>query len=177
MAGKPVADGTADGQEFRDSFAEFERGVLQDNIVLCDQKAGILLAFAAAMILVCLQGFDTRGAPLSAATIAVRGAFALGAIAFVVSCHFALETVFPRIRRGADDHIYWESKVFKLSVERYVARFREMDVEAEAENRLRYLHKLAEICRTKFRHFRRAMRLAQVGFVVLMLAYLGRSLA
>jgi len=176
MAGKTLAEDEASAQEFRDSFAEFERGVLQDNIILCDQKAGILLAFAAAMILVCLQGFDTRGAHLAALALVIRGAFAIGAIAFVVSCHFALQTVFPRIRRGADDHIYWESKVFKLPVERYVASFREMDIAAEGENRLRYLHKLAEICRTKFRHFRRAMSLAQVGFVVLMLAYLGRSL-
>ena len=176
MPGKATAEGTISSQEFRENFAEFERGVLQDNIILCDQKSGILLAFAAAMILICLQGFDVREAHRTGVSLAIHGAFAIGAVTFLVSCHFALATVFPRIRRGADDHIFWESEVFKLPVDRYVARFRDMDIEVESENRLRYLHTLASICRAKFRHFRRGIRLAQVGFIILILAYIGRSL-
>lgn len=175
MASGSVTDEDLGEQVFRDSFAEFERGVLQDNILLCDQKSGILLAFAAAMVLVCLDGCRDPIVHPILLRLLDRGAFAVGAIAFLFSCYFALQTVVPRIRRGGDDHIYWESSVFKLPVERYVARFREMDSQVEGENRLRYLHSLASICRIKFRHFTRAMYLGELGFLILIVASIGRT--
>lgn len=171
-------DRVADDDAFRDAFADFERGVLQDNIMLCDQKSGILLAFSAAMVLVCLQGLGA--APKEAGqwlTLAIRAGFVVGTIAFLVSCYFALATVTPRIRKGPDDHILWESSVFKLPVDDYVARFREMNVELERENRLRYLHTLAAICRTKFRRFAQAMQFGMAGFIALLAAELVLALS
>jgi hypothetical protein len=165
-------------QDIRDQFAEFERAVLQDNIILCDQKSGILLAFAAALILVCLDGFNApelKHAGLLAK--GSRGLLVVSALSFLVCCYFALSTVIPRIRKGPDDHIFWESPVFKLPVEQYVERFRNMDVVLERDNRLRYLHTMASICRTKFRHFALALRFGQLGFVALVLAEIAHTFA
>lgn len=162
----------------RDRFADFERAVLQDNIILCDQKSGILLAFAAALILICLDGF--KGAGIHEAGLAVRaaqGLLGLAGLAFLVCSYFALTTVTPRIRRGRDDHIFWESPVFRLPVEDYVARFRAMDAALERDNRARYLHMLAAICRTKYRHFALALRFGQGGFLALVAAELLHAFA
>jgi hypothetical protein len=163
----------------RDRFADFERAVLQDNIILCDQKSGILLAFAAALILICLEGFKSADVHAAAgfAARAAQGLLGLAGLAFLVCSYFALTTVTPRIRRGRDDHIFWESPVFKLPVEDYVARFRVMDVAAERDNRTRYLHMLAAICRTKYRHFAVALRFGQAGFIALVLAELIHAFA
>ncbi|WP_242136905.1 hypothetical protein [Sphingomonas sp. TREG-RG-20F-R18-01] len=35
----------------RERFADFERSVLQDNIILCDTKCGVLLAFTGTMVI------------------------------------------------------------------------------------------------------------------------------
>jgi hypothetical protein len=163
-------------EEMRDRFADFERGVLQDNIILCDQKAGILLAFAAAMILVSLEGFSSPEVrKFAAMALVARGAFVVSALAFLASSSLALATVVPRIRKGPDDHIFWESPVFKLPVDQYVASFRDMDVERERENRLRYLHTMAAICRSKYRHFAAALRLGQLGFIALVAAEIAQA--
>ena len=176
MARTGAGDESASEAEARDRFAEFERGVLQDNIILCDQKAGILLAFAAAMILVSLDGFAAPGLRKAAAlALLARGAFVLSALGFLVSCYFALATVVPRIRKGPDDHIFWESPVFKLPVEEYIARHRTMDVEHERRNRLVYLHAMAGICSSKYRHFAVALRLGQLGFIALVLAEIAQA--
>jgi hypothetical protein len=44
----------------RDRFADFERSVLQDNIILCDGKSGVLLAFDGAMVIFCVDTFVER---------------------------------------------------------------------------------------------------------------------
>ena len=177
MARNAIPDKDQDDEHFRSAFAEFERAVLQDNIMLCDQKSGILLAFAAAMILVSLQGFATREAhkPDGVVSILILGGFLFAAVAFLATCYFALATVTPRIRKGPDDHIFWESRIFLLPVEQYVARFREMDTDTERENQLRYLHTMARICRTKFHQFAFAMRFGLLGFIALVLAYVGNA--
>lgn len=167
----------AEAEAMRDRFAEFERAVLQDNIMLCDQKAGILLAFAAALILLCLEGLNSPDGPTGWLLVASRAGLALAGLAFMASCAFALATVVPRIRPGPDDQIFWESPVFSLSVDDYVARFADMDVEVERQNKLRYLHTMAGICRAKFRHFRRAIRFGEAGFLLLVLAELIKILA
>lgn len=176
---RPPSRREADAEEdMRDQFAEFERAVLQDNIVLCDQKSGILLAFAAALILVCLDGFNAPELQQPGLITRVAQTFlGVSAVAFLVCCYFALSTVIPRIRKGVDDHIFWESSVFKLPVEQYVERFRNMDVVLERDNRLRYLHTMAGICRTKFRHFALALRFGQLGFVALVLAEIAHTFA
>jgi len=156
-------------------FADFERGVLQDNIILCDAKSGVLLAFDGAMVIFCIDAFVGGHAPhQDALHIAANGLFLLAAAAFLVSCHFSLTTVLPRLRRGREDHIFWEAPVFDLPVERYVETMEKLDVEMERRDKLSHLHMLAGICRTKFGHFQISIRSAQAAFLLLILAELAR---
>jgi hypothetical protein len=54
---------------------------------------------------------------------------------------------------------------------------RHMDVTTGSDDKLRHLHMLAGICKKKFHHFQVAIRLAQVGFVLLVAAEFGRVVA
>jgi hypothetical protein len=157
----------------RDRFADFERAVLQDNIALCDTKAGLLLAFTGAMVIFCIDAFVTvhaaPGAYQRFVGPAMRGLFVIATIGFLASAQFSLTTVLPRMVRGAGDHVFWESPVFKLPVERYVAEMEILDPAVERHDKLRHLHLQAGICRRKFGHFATAMRLAQLAFVALVI--------
>ncbi len=153
---------------------DFERGVLQDNIILCDAKSGVLLAFSGAMVIFCIDAFIDAHRAAGRSISLTEALLALAGLAFLVSCHFSLTTVVPRLVRGRDDHIFWESSVFKLAPEAYVAAMEALDPEAERRDMLRHLHMLAGICRSKFWHFGRAIRIAQLGFVLLVIAELGR---
>lgn len=162
-------------------FSDFERSVLQDNIVLCDQKAGVLLAFSGAMVIFCL---DALAEPISGrrlgpwAGYAGSAALAAAALAFLVSCVFSLATVMPRLRRNAaDDHIFWESSVFKLPAAEYVEAMRKLDPEVERDEKLRHLHTLAGICRAKFANFRQGIHFALIGFGAVVIAELLKAAA
>ncbi len=156
-------------------FADFERGVLQDNIVLCDAKAGVLLAFDGAMVIFCIDAFvNGRAGHPGLVLMAINGLFLLAAAAFLISCHFSQTTVLPRIRRGREDHIFWEAPVFHLPLERYIETMEKLDAESERRDKLAHLHMLAGICRNKFSHFQIAIRSAQLAFGLLVLAELAR---
>ena len=73
-----------------DRFADFERSVLQENIVLCDSKSGVLLAFGGAMVIFCVDAFvASRSVHPDIAHWIARGLFLVSAITFLVSCHFS----------------------------------------------------------------------------------------
>jgi hypothetical protein len=157
----------------RDRFIEFERGVLQDNILLCDTKAGLLLAFTGAMVVFCIEAIASmHEAPTTHALISlgIKTLLWISAGAFLVSSHFSLTTVMPRIVRAKADHIFWESPVFKLPVDEYVATMENIDTDVERDDKLRHLHVLAGICRNKFKHFGSAMRLGRIAFLALIVA-------
>lgn len=162
-------------------FSDFERSVLQDNIVLCDQKSGVLLAFSGAMVIFSLDALaePITGSRLGAwAGYAGSAALAAAALAFLVSCVFSLATVIPRLRRNAaDDHIFWESSVFKLPAAQYVEAMRKLDPEVERDEKLRHLHTLAGICRAKFANFRQGIRFALIGFGAVVMAELLKAAA
>ena len=159
-------------------FADFERAVLQENILLCDSKSGILLAFSGAMVVFCIDAFvGGRAAAAGELHQAANALFLLAAAGFLVCCHFSLTTVLPRLHRGHDDHIFWEAPVFDLPIETYVEKMQALDVVTERRDKLAHLHMLARICRTKFSHFQWAMRSGQAGFCVLVLAELARIVA
>jgi hypothetical protein len=159
-----------------DHFVDFERGVLQDNIILSDAKSGALLAFSGGMVIFCIDAFIGAHALTGLLHAAIAFLFLGAAGAFLVSCHFSLTTVMPRLVRGADDHIFWESPAFRLPVEAYVKHMEALDAETERRDKLRHLHLLAGICRRKFSHFLRAIRIAQIGFGLLVIAELSRIL-
>jgi hypothetical protein len=100
--------------------------------------------------------------------------FVAAAVAFLVSCHFGLTTIVPRLRRGRPDHIFWEAPIFSLGEEGYAQEMRKLDVATAWSDKLRHLHLLAGICKSKFQHFHIAIRTAQVGFLTLVVAELGR---
>ncbi|HZC17640.1 MAG TPA: Pycsar system effector family protein [Caulobacteraceae bacterium] len=162
-------------------FADFERGVLQDNIALCDTKAGLLLAFTGAMVIVCIDTIvnvrPTHGAFGGLLGPLTKIVLLLAAGGFLVSSQFSLTTVLPRIVRGREDHIFWESPVFRLPVEDYVAALNALDPAIERAEQLRHLHLLAGICRSKFQHFRAALRLGQIAFLALVAGELLRAVA
>lgn len=167
---------TIESELLHERFADFERGVLQDNIILCDAKSGVLLAFDGAMVIFSVDAFvgHHEGADLFASHALATGLFMLAALLFLFSCHFSLTTVVPRIRRGGQDRIFWEADIFRQPVEDYVNQMESIDNRVEHRDKLRHLHMLAGICRAKFRHFLLAMRFGQVGFLVLVLAELAR---
>ena len=156
-------------------FADFERGVLQDNIVLCDIKSGALLAFASAMVIFCIDAFvGGRGVGWTLHSL-TNLLFLLAAAAFLFACHFSLTTVLPRLHRErGDDHIFWEAPIFDLSLDDYVDAMDRLERSVERRDKLSHLHMLAGICRSKYRHFQRAIRTAQAGFILLVVAELAR---
>ena len=153
--------------------------MLQDNIILCDTKSGVLLAFTGAMVIFCLESVAASPsvhhlAPW--ATLASVVGFFIAAIGFLISGTFSLSTVMPRIhRRAPADHIFWEAPSFRLSVEDYIGHMHALDVHVEHDEKLRHLHTLAMICRAKFAHLRHAMNFAILGFVLIVVAELAKA--
>jgi hypothetical protein len=162
----------------QERFVDFERAVLQENIVLCDHKSGVLLAFTGAMVVYCVSelGGHFAGGLRGWMGFVVPGAILIAALAFLISSSFSLSTVMPRIRRGVtEDHIFWEAPAFKLPVEEYVAVMMGLDPVREHHEKLRHLHTLAAICRSKYANLRQAMTFAIVGFAVLVVGELIKS--
>ncbi|SFK68996.1 Pycsar system effector family protein [Methylocapsa palsarum] len=163
-----------------ETFADFERAVLQDNITLCDAKSGILLTFTGAVVIFCLNGVNLAPEPHRIADWASLGetvGYIGAAASCLISCAFSFATIKPRIQREhVDDHIFWEAPAFRLPVESYIARMHAMDLRSAHDEKLRHLHALAGICRTKYAHLGHAMNFALAGFVLLVLAELARAL-
>jgi hypothetical protein len=166
----------SDGSE---RFLDFERSVLQDNIALCDTKSGVLLAFTGALAILCVDAVThVAGAVWLGRwrSIVGPGAFGIAAVPLLVSCAYSLWAVRPRlVRANGDDHIFWESPSLTGSVEAYADRVHHLCASAMTDEKLRHLHTLAGICRAKYRHLRRAMDLAAVGFVVLVVAEIAKG--
>ena len=161
-------------------FADFERAVLQDNIILCDAKLGILLAFSGAMVVYCIDmagraGALRAGAPRAA--LAEPWAFAVAAIGFFITCAFALAAITPRVRplQSEDDYIFWGARVYRQPLGPFLDEMHGLDVAVEHDNKLRHLHVLAGVCRDKFIHLRQAMNAAAAAFAILVLAELARA--
>lgn len=187
-AGSPDGEGASPDRFTRveaaflhERFADFERGVLQDNIILCDAKMGILVAFAGAMVIYCIDMAGRSGALRGGSawpSMAEAGGFATAAIGFFVTCAFALAAIAPRIRplQADDDYIFWGARVFRRPLPAFLEEMHGLDVELEHDNKLRHIHVLAGVCRDKFAHLRQAMNAAAAAFVVLVLTELARAL-
>jgi hypothetical protein len=178
---EPRPPGLSDQQHYLERFADFERGVLHDNIVLCDLKCGVLLAFTSAMAIYALNAMaepvaaHRLGAWIAPACVL---AFFLSAAGFLISCSFSLATVMPRILHDqAQDHIFWESAAFTGSAGDYLDAMNSLDMHEGRTEKLHHLHTLARICRAKFATMSRAMNFAVVGFVVLVVAELAKAAA
>jgi len=160
-----------------DSFADFQRAVLQDNISLCDIKAGVLLAFSGALVVFCLDASFGGEKPAGIAFDLPTALMLASAAGFFLSCHLALLCVAPRVHVRGRDHLYWGSPVFRTSGDKFVAAMRKMKPMAEHEEKLRHVHGLASICRRKFRYLDLAIRAGLLGFLLLMASELTRAIA
>ena len=161
-----------------DTFVDFERSVLQDNIALFDTKAAAVLAFSGVMVLYSIDSIATfhaaAGPHAWLITTAVRGFFAVAAVGFLLSAMFSLSTVRPRVARGAEGHVFWDSAVYKLPVADYLRAMKGLDPAQAREEKLRHLHLLAGICRNKIRDFRASLFVAEGAFIALVAAELAR---
>jgi hypothetical protein len=169
---------TVERDLLRDTFSDFERGVLQENIALFDAKAAGVLAFAGVMVIFCIDAFVTvhaaAGPHAWLVGPAIRTLLMVAAGGFLLAAMFSLNTVKPRIVRGGEDHVFWDSPVFKLPVEDYVSAMDRLDPHVERDDKLRHLHLLAGICRTKIRHFQASLYVVQGAFLALVAAELLR---
>ncbi|HEY1930249.1 MAG TPA: Pycsar system effector family protein [Caulobacteraceae bacterium] len=161
-------------------FADFERAVLQDNIILGDAKLGILVAFAGAMVIYCIDMAGRSGALRGAASwvsAAEAWGFAAAAVGFLVTCAFALAAIAPRVRpHQADaDYVFWGARAFRQPLSAFLDEMRSLDVEVEHENKLRHLYILAGVCRDKYAHLRLAMGAAAAAFGLLVLVELAHA--
>ena len=161
-----------------DTFVDFERSVLQDNIALFDTKAAAVLAFSGVMVLYSIDSIATfhaaPGPHAGLVTAAVRALFAVAAAGFLLSAMFSLSTVRPRVARGDEGHVFWDSAVYKLPVADYLKAMKGLDPAQAREEKLRHLHLLAGICRNKIRDFRTSLFVAEGAFMALVAAELAR---
>ena len=161
-----------------DAFVDFERSVLQDNIILFDTKAAAVLAFSGVMVLYSIDTLVTFhvGAGPRAALVATvaRVLLAASAAGFLVSAMFSLSTVRPRVARGAEGHVFWDSAVYHLPLADYLKAMKALDPAQARDEKLRHLHLLARICRNKIRDFRASLYVAEAAFTALVAAELAR---
>lgn len=187
--GSSASDGRDSAERFsrveaaflHERFADFERGVLQDNIMLCDSKMGILVAFAGAMVIYCIDMAGRTGAlrgGRSWISTAEAWGYAAASVGFFVTCAFALAAIAPRVRPylANDDFVFWGARVYRQPLAPFIKEMQDLDVHVEHENKLRHLHILASVCRDKFAHLRLAMHAAAAAFILLVLVELARAL-
>jgi hypothetical protein len=153
-------------------YVSLERQVLQDNIILCDTKCGILLGFSAIVLLWCVDKVPTLSDKMRVAifpTLAEAIFYTFAILALLVTIAFTWKVIRPRIRQS-DDYIYWGSKVFERSEADFSIGIQEADQEVLASDMIRHLHILARVCRDKFANFRRAVIAAELSAVFVLLA-------
>ena len=154
----------------RAEYLLFERYVLQDNIILCDAKSGILVGFAVVTLLWC---FDRLREAVAAGEVGGEALlFGMAMLALLAVIVFGWRAIKPRIKRG-NDHIYWGSKVFTGSEQDYIAAVGSVEPDILAADMLRHLHIQGSICREKFDNFERALTASQFAglFVLLAVCY------
>ncbi len=161
-----------------DTFVDFERSVLQDNIALFDTKAAAVLAFSGVMVLYSIDSIATfhaaAGPHAGLVTAVVRALFGVSAAGFLLSAVFSLSTVRPRVAKGAEGHVFWDAAVYRLPIAGYLKAMKGLDPAQAREEKLRHLHLLAGICRNKVRDFRTSLYVAEGAFMALVAAELAR---
>jgi len=160
-------------------YIALERHVLQDNITLCDTKSGILLGFSALVILWCFDRLSEAAQHWSASLFLMKLEailYGIAVLALLATIIFAWRVVKPRIR-PSEDHIFWDSKIFRESETIFASRIQCAAPDALATDMLRHLHVLGGICREKFANFRRATISAQFSALIVFMAVCTRVAA
>jgi hypothetical protein len=151
-----------------DEFVVFERHVLQDNILLCDAKSGILVIFAAGVLWRCVESVADFVIPDPGLAGYVSDLYLilyiLAVPAWLVAAYWAVRTVSPRIG-PSDDSIYWGAPLFLKSQDEFVSAIRGAAPDAQMDGMLRHLHSLGAICRDKDGRFHKAVRATEVAAI------------
>lgn len=163
-----------DGLRISSAYVNFEREVLHDNIELCDQKSGLLMAISSVLVIFCLQSLpipERVEHSLSSPLLWTMDVlYAVGILGFTVSAYLGLRVVAPRVRGHTNDHIYWMSRLFELPEKEFLTRIHEAgDWELERDMAL-HLKTLAAICRSKYRVFNWAQYVAEFSFAAVVIA-------
>jgi len=153
----------------QERVADFVHAAMVQNITLADRKAGILFTLVSAALLFLFTrspgAFDSLAGILW--LIVVVCLVGAAACAFVV--------IFPRVRRGSDNLLFWGDIARLRDSEAYLKAVCGRDATTLARGKLAYCHDLACICARKFRLLRAAMVFAAAG-LVLFLVLLGLGL-
>ena len=156
------------------SHLELARISIHDDVALVDQKTGILIAFCGAAIGFSLDHVRETGSGHGFLP-AVMGNLApvlfwTSAFLFGVSTYIALRVVRPRVLKSGGSSLFWKSTLYDLPPAEFVKRIDSMPVTELEQDMLLDLRSIAIICRTKFDHFRHALRFAEIAFVVAVVA-------
>lgn len=148
---------------------------IHDDVALVDQKTGILIAFSGAAIGFCLDhvragAIAGSGILPHAAAIIAQIMFWTATFFFGVSIYIALRVVRPRVLASGGSSLFWKSPLYDLAPKDFVKRIDSMPVTELEQDMLLDLRSIAIICRTKFDHFRRALRFGEIAFVLAVMA-------
>src|SRR5260221_14287397 len=124
-------------------YVTVERHALQDNIILCDSKCGILLGFGVLILLWCLDKVLTltgnaEGRHFTAFVALEALSYAFAVLALFVAVTFAWKVIRPRIH-DIHDHIYWGSKIFTQPQADFTIAIQKADPEHLAIDMLHHL--------------------------------------
>ena len=162
-------------------YVAFEREVLHDNIALCDQKSGVLLALSAVLVIFALQSLpvpkQVEDALGSGWLLLVLSLSWLGIGGFTLAAYLSLHVIVPRFVARNDDHIFWGADLFKLEPPKFLARIRHSTESTLGQDMALHLHSLAQICSEKYLYFGWALYVGQLSFVAIVLAEVLRVLA
>lgn len=144
----------------QERIADFVHGATMQNIVLADRKAGILFTLVSAALLFLF----TRTPAAFDRPVPVLWLIVVACLVVAAACAFVV--IFPRLRRGSGDLLFWGDIARYDSADGYMAAVCRRDASTLARGKLTYCHDLACICARKFRLLRIAMIFAATGLVM-----------
>ena len=155
-------DRTGDAVDNR--VADFLHGPLVQTIVMADRKAGILFTLVSAALLYLF----TRLPPGFGEWQGLIWLAVVGALVVSAACAFAV--IFPRIRTGRSDLLFWGSIAAFPDAESYRKSVQKISQAKIASDKLAYCYDLARICQRKFYLLKFAMIAAAVGLILFLVA-------
>ena len=157
----------------QDHFVEFERHVLQDNILLAMPNPAFCWRLPVAFFCgawkdrALLAPQEFLNTYYLSYTFLVL--YSLAVPALLITAYWGWQTVRPRIR-PTSDYIFWGSPIFRKSKQEFASSVRESEPEALMDSMLEHLHMLGAICREKYDNFGKAARAAEFASILFLAA-------
>lgn len=155
-------------------YITFEREVLHDNIALCDQKAGVLLALSAVLVVFCLQSLpvpkNLQSSLGPALSQYMNVSYAIAIVGFAVVAFLSLQVVAPRFLGSRSDHIFWKSHIFDLPVDQFVSQLGAIDSTDLQKEMVTHLRLLGRVCSRKYAYLGWSLFFGELSFISAVLA-------